>query len=145
MQQIFFSVPAKITILVTFCYSADSYTVIVSFDHPSLARSSTCRNRMNLDVMRQKWGKVKRPAVTRSWTQDTSGLSCQCSATEPRQLGNHQPSQFSICTVQVVLARQEPLSMCCQNFVKGWPENFLHQERTHAEWYILSVKSSMYL
>ena len=36
-------------------------------------------------------------------TQDTSGLSRQCSATEPQQPDNHQPSQSSICTAQVVL------------------------------------------
>ena len=33
----------------------------------------------------------------------TSGLSRQRSATEPRQPANHQPSQSSICTAQVVL------------------------------------------
>ena len=33
----------------------------------------------------------------------TPGLSCQCSATELRQPDNHQPSQSSICTAQVVL------------------------------------------
>ena len=33
----------------------------------------------------------------------TLGLSRQCSATEPRQLDNHQPSQSSICTAHVVL------------------------------------------
>ena len=32
--------------------------------------------------------KVKRPAVAGSQTQDTSGLSHQCSATEPRQPDN---------------------------------------------------------
>ena len=31
------------------------------------------------------------------------GLSSQCSATELRQPDNHQPSQSSICTAQVVL------------------------------------------
>ena len=35
--------------------------------------------------------------------QDTSGLSHQCSATELQQPDNHQPSQSSICTAQVVL------------------------------------------
>ena len=45
----------------------------------------------------------KKPAVARSRTQDTSGLSRQCSATEPRQPDDHQPSQSSICTAQVVL------------------------------------------
>ena len=35
--------------------------------------------------------KAKRPAVAGSRTQDTSGLSCQCSATEPQQLDDHQP------------------------------------------------------
>ena len=50
------------------------------------------------------WGKkMKRPAVTRSWTQDTSGLSHQCSATEPQQPDIHQPSQSSIGTAQKVL------------------------------------------
>ena len=46
---------------------------------------------------------VPKPKTTRSRTQDTSGLSRQCSATEPRQPANHQPSQSSICTAQVVL------------------------------------------
>ena len=32
-----------------------------------------------------KLRKVKRPPVAESRTQDTSGLSCKCSATEPRQ------------------------------------------------------------
>ena len=38
-------------------------------------------NKRNLDVMRQKQRKVKRPAVIRSRTQVTSSLSHQCSAT----------------------------------------------------------------
>ena len=42
-------------------------------------------------------------AATRSQTQNTSGLSRQCSATELRQPDNHQPSQSSICTAQMVL------------------------------------------
>ena len=46
---------------------------------------------------------MKRPAVAGSRTQDTSGLSCQCSATEPRQPDNHQPSQSSMYTAQMVL------------------------------------------
>ena len=29
----------------------------------------------------------------------------------------------------------QPLSMCCQNSVRGWPASSLHQERTHAEWF----------
>ena len=45
----------------------------------------------------------KKTAATRSWTRNTSGLSCQCSATEPQQPENHQPSQSSICTAQVLL------------------------------------------
>ena len=45
-------------------------------------------------------GKVKRPAATGSQTQDTSGLSCQCSATELQQPDNHQCSTY---TAQVVL------------------------------------------
>ena len=48
-------------------------------------------------------GKWKRPAAAGSRTQDTSGLSRQRSATEPRQPDNHQPSQSSMYTAQVVL------------------------------------------
>ena len=84
----------------------------------------------------------KRAAAAGSRTQDTSGLSRQYSATEPRQPDNHQPSQSSICTAQVVLnasvthlAAMQPLSMCRQNSVRGRPENSLHQERNHAEWF----------
>ena len=36
-----------------------------------------------------KQRRVKRPAVSGSWTQDTSGFSHQCSATEPWQPDNH--------------------------------------------------------
>ena len=38
--------------------------------------------------------------ATGSQTQDTSGLSCQCSATELQQSDNHQSSTY---TAQVVL------------------------------------------
>ena len=37
-------------------------------------------------------GKWKKPAVAGNWTQDTSGLSRQCSATEAQQPDNHQSS-----------------------------------------------------
>ena len=39
-----------------------------------------------------KWRKVKRPAVARSRTQDTSDLRRLCSAPEPRQPDDHHPS-----------------------------------------------------
>ena len=59
---------------------------------------------MNLDVMWQKKErKVERQAVAGSRTQDTSGLSHQCAATEPRQPDDHQPPQCSTCTAEVVL------------------------------------------
>ena len=48
----------------------------------------------------EKQRKVKSLAVARSQTQDTSGLSCQCSAIAPRQPANHQPSQSSIYTAR---------------------------------------------
>ena len=38
-----------------------------------------------------------------SWTQDTSWLSYHYSATEPQQPDDHQPSQSSMYTAQVVL------------------------------------------
>ena len=71
----------------------------------------------------------------------TPGWCRQCSATELRQADNHQPPQSSICTAQVVLKclSRKPGShsvcACRQNSVRGRPENSLHQERTHAEWF----------
>ena len=47
--------------------------------------------------------KIEESEKAGSRTQDTSGLSRQRSATEPQQPDNHQPSQSSICTAQVVL------------------------------------------
>ena len=48
---------------------------------------------------------------------------------------HHNP--LRTCTAQVVLSALlhtwQPLNMCCQNSVRGWPENSIHQERTHAE------------
>ena len=86
--------------------------------------------------------KVKRPAVTGNWTQDTSGLSRQClplsynkTTTSPHnplaicntQMGlkclSHTPSSHAVCAVM-------------QNLVRDWPENSLHQERTHDEWFL---------
>ena len=75
---------------------------------------------------------MKKPAVTGSRTQDTSGLSRQCSATEPQQPDNHQPSQSSICTAQVVL-NASVAHLAATQYVPS--ENSLHQERTHAEWF----------
>ena len=83
------------------------------------------------------WGEIEvtRLAVTRSRTQDTSGLSCQCSATEPRQPDNHQPSQSVLHRWYWTPQSHtwQPLSMCHQNSVRGWLENSLHQERIHAK------------
>ena len=58
--------------------------MLSSFSHSKCSEHlASC---WNLDVMRQKLRKV------RSQTQDTSGLSRQCSATEPRQPDNpHNP------------------------------------------------------
>ena len=67
---------------------------------------------MNLDVMRQinefrcyeaKIEESEKATVAGSRTQNTSGLSRQCSATEPQQLDDHQPSQSSMYTAQMVL------------------------------------------
>ena len=94
--------------------------------------SHTCyRSCMNkrLDVYEAKikWKGQQLPGVE----PRTPGLCSQCSDTELRQLDNHQPSQPSICTAQVVLKclSSTPDSMCCQNFVRGQPENSLHQDR----------------
>ena len=55
----------------------------------------------------------KRPAAARSRTQDTSGLSRQCSGTEPRQPDNHQPSQSSMCDSRTTTNPHNPL--CAYN------------------------------
>ena len=69
---------------------------------------------------------VTKPAVTGSRTQDTSGLSCQCSPTEPQQPDNYQPSQSSMYIAQVILNAPcsrtrgcHSLGMCRQNSVRG--------------------------
>ena len=75
---------------------------------------------------------VKRPAIAGSQTQDTSGLSHQCSATEPQQPHNHQPSQSSMCTAQVVL-NASVTHLAATQFVpselRGRLENSFHQRR----------------
>ena len=70
-------------------------------------------------------GKWKRPVAAGSRTQDTPGLSCQCSATEPRQPDNHQPSQSSTCTALVGYWMPQshtwqPLSMDCEGWWLCW-------------------------
>ena len=60
--------------------------------------------KLEINVMRQKYRKVKRPAVTGSQTQDTSGLSCQCSATEPQQLDYHRFTILYIYCMTINLA-----------------------------------------
>ena len=72
----------------------------VSFVHP-INYSEHLASQWNSGGKKQR--KVKRPAVAGSQTQDTSGLSHQYSVTEARHTDNHQPSQSSICTAQVVL------------------------------------------
>ena len=79
---------------------------------------------------------VKKPAVAGIRTQDTSGLSHQCSATEPWQLATTNPHNHQYVLHKWYWMPQshtwQPLSMCHQNSVRVWPENSLHQERTHA-------------
>ena len=74
----------------------------------------------------------KRLAVTRSWTEDTSGLSCQCSATDLRQPDNYQPSQSSICTAIISITHKTALGfatpprhppdgpVCQYTYVTSW-------------------------
>ena len=50
--------------------------------------------------MNRKQKRVKMPAVAGSRTKNTYSLSSQCSATEPWQLNDHEPS---ICPAQVAL------------------------------------------
>ena len=70
---------------------------------------------MNLDVMRQKWRKVKKLAVAGSQTQDISGLSRQCTSGTERL--SHTPGSHSECAVRTLLGvnrkilfiRKEPM------------------------------------
>ena len=61
-------------------------------------------------------GKWKRPAAARSRTQDTSGLSRQCSATEPWQPDNHQPSQSSMYTALTICHNMIIMHNVCSFF-----------------------------
>ena len=47
---------------------------------------------------------MKKAAVTGSQTQDTSGLSRQCFATEPQHLDNHQPSHIIMWVLNASVA-----------------------------------------
>ena len=75
---------------------------------------------------------VKKPAVISYWIQDIPGLCSQYSATELWQLDNHQPSQSSICTAQVVL-NTSVTTLAATQYVPSepyqgwsWLENSLH-------------------
>ena len=66
----------------------------------TLLSNQRCITNELISVMRQSW-KVKRPAVTKSLTQDTSVLSHECSDTELWQLAGRPPTLtilYSICT-----------------------------------------------
>ena len=70
------------------------------------------------------WGEnreIKKPAGTGSRTQDTSGLSHQCSAPEPWQPDNHQLSQilYVYCTGGTDCLSRTPGNHR-QNTVRGW-------------------------
>ena len=80
-----------------FCYLANKLISQTNWSHNWIVMFHR-----NLDVMRWKKRKVKRLAVARSRTQDTPDLSRPCSAAGPQQPDNHQPSQSSIYTAQVV-------------------------------------------
>ena len=75
---------------------------------------------------RGEWKSQQSPGIE----PGTPGLCSQCSATELRQPDNHQPSQSSICTAQVgtempQLHTWQPISVCRQNSIRGWPESSL--------------------
>ena len=66
-----------------------------SLYHCMLSASSLTLEVNEFRCYEAKIEEVKGPAVAGSRIQDTSGFSRQCSATEPRQADNHQPSQSS--------------------------------------------------
>ena len=58
---------------------------------------------LEINVMRVKIEESEKASSLRQSNPGHSCLSHQCSATEPRQPDDHQPSQSYICTAQVVL------------------------------------------
>ena len=91
---------------------------------------------LKIEVMRQESEKAG------SQMQDTAGLSHQCSVIYWVMTTGQPP------TVTILYAHAlhrwywmpqshtwQPLSICCQNLVRSWPENSIHQKRTHAEWF----------
>ena len=65
------------------------------------SKSHSAYNKWILMLWGENRGKWKSwQSLHGSRTQDTSGLSRQCSATEPQQPDNHQPSQSSVCTTE---------------------------------------------
>ena len=74
-----------------------------SFLHTCTVEANTIKLINEFRCYEAKIEESEKSTVTGSQTQDTSGISRQCSATELQQLENHQPSQFCICTAQVVM------------------------------------------
>ena len=75
-----------------------------------------------------------------SRTQDISGLSRQCSATELQQPDNHQPSQC-VCTVQVGLNA----SVCAVRTLLGvnWKILSIRKEPMLSGFLTLNAKSTL--
>ena len=94
------------------------------------------RKRCSWGINRGKWKGRQPPGIE----PRTPGLCSQCSVTalqQPRTTTSH--SQSSIyCTGGTEMPQShttQPFSTCCQNPIRGRPENSLHQERTHSEWF----------
>ena len=92
---------------------------------------------MNLDVMRRKYRKVKSPGppgveprTPLAWAASTLPLSY-----DSRTTTNPHTAQVVLnASVAHLAATQYVL----QNFIRGWLENSLPQERTHAECHFLT-------
>ena len=103
----------------------------------------TLASRWNKQKFRCYEAKIEESEKAGSRRESNPGhLACAASAL-PLRYDNRtttSPPQSSIYTAQVGLKcpscnTWQPLSMCRQNSVRGRPENSLHQERTHAEWF----------
>ena len=103
----------------------------------------TLASRWNKQKFRCYEAKIEESEKAGSRRESNPGhLACAASAL-PLSYDNRtttSPHNPLLCTAQVGLKclscnTWQPLSMCRQNSVRGRPENSLHQERTHAEWF----------
>ena len=90
---------------------------------------------MTFDIMRQnrgKWKSRQSPPRHLAWAANALPLSHDSRTTTSPHNPLHVLHRWYWMPQSHIW---QPLSMYCQNSVRGWLENSLRQERTHAEWF----------